>query len=197
MKLQIIETPDYILAVSDEEIKEGGKYLLIPENQIKTADRDLPINSREWVQVIAYQPKGNAPELDLPLLPEIVVEDDVEKLAEEYAKMYYSENIKAKLGYIAGYKTATKVYSEEDLRKAIDIVRKDTYKRESVDEIIQSLNQPKAPKWFVTEIEDYCGSPLTTEKCPKCIDSCDRAYERPKTTTIDGKEYLVGTYLYE
>jgi hypothetical protein len=43
--------------------------------------------------LIAYLPKGNAPELDLPLLPEIVVEDDVEKLAEKYA----SKKLKRKI----------------------------------------------------------------------------------------------------
>jgi hypothetical protein len=36
----------------------------------------------EGKKIIAYKPKGNAPELDLPLLPD--VEEDVEKLAKKY-----------------------------------------------------------------------------------------------------------------
>ena len=35
------------------------------------------------------------------------------------------------------------------------------------------------------EVENYCGSPYTTERCPKCMDSCDSAYQRPKIK--DGK----------
>jgi hypothetical protein len=57
------------------------------------------------------------------------------------------------------------------------------------DEIIQSLKQPKTPKWFVAEKE-------TKYKPKQKIE--DPPYEDVlKTTTINGKTYLVGTYLYE
>jgi hypothetical protein len=96
-KLQLIETPDYILAVSDEEIKEGD-YIFANQGVHEVTDikdGDYPYGTlnyrgdkiyhrKSWKKVVAYQPKGNAPELDLPLLPEMVVEDNIEKLAEEY-----------------------------------------------------------------------------------------------------------------
>jgi hypothetical protein len=99
-QFEIIETTDYILAVSDEQVKEGDFVVEIhtfkrepyigkcfyPKNDGTVTDeilkRDLlsvnyeghyetlarPHNCKK---IIAYQPKGNAPELDLPLLPEI------------------------------------------------------------------------------------------------------------------------------
>jgi hypothetical protein len=88
-KFEIIETPDYILAVSDEEIKEGD-YCLIDKsemsNELKSEifkvdkilnerSHNLLDNTSGWrfsksysSKIIAYRPKGNAPELDLPLL---------------------------------------------------------------------------------------------------------------------------------
>ena len=102
-KIEIVETPDYILAVSDEEIKEGDtifNYFGLKHNEqvISKASKNAVINWKNDLyindgtkrirdgikKIIAYQPKGNAPELDLPLLPEMVVEDNIEKLAEEY-----------------------------------------------------------------------------------------------------------------
>jgi hypothetical protein len=75
-KLKIIEVSDYILAVSDEEIKEGDWVYKIEHshtscfyvNSEELAD-DYNRNSDNYKKIIAYQPKNNAPELDLPLLP--------------------------------------------------------------------------------------------------------------------------------
>ena len=86
MKLQIIETPDYILAVSDEEIKEGD-YCTSEKNIVdvgkihnsytifKPSTKEHLAMLRSCVKIIAHQPKiineeleKYAPELDLPLL---------------------------------------------------------------------------------------------------------------------------------
>jgi hypothetical protein len=67
MKLEIIETRDYILSVSknlDQLLYNTSIQELITKGHVK-----------------AHLPKGNAPELDLPLLPEMGVEDDAENLA--------------------------------------------------------------------------------------------------------------------
>jgi len=233
-KLQIIHTDDYILAVSDEGIKEGD---LFTNNHgqiskcVKSLEEWLKINQSEIKKIIAYKPKGNAPELDLPLLPEIVVEDDVEKLAcniynlayEEY--LHIRENVSQTrelveaeyehlgleipnkyfdvLSFIAGYNynSATKTFSEDDLRKAVEETvswweaktnekyGKINTSEEFVDELIQSLKQPKTPKWFVAET-------ITMNKGYENsypYQECDIF----KTTTINNKTYLVGTYLYE
>jgi len=89
MKLQIIETPDYILAVSDEEIKRGDHFYykhfgedIVTKTTIHSDLVNLNSSDRFFKKIAAYQQKGNASELDLPLLPKEVVEDGVEKLAE-------------------------------------------------------------------------------------------------------------------
>lgn len=57
--------------------------------------------------------------------------------------------------------------------------------------ILQSLKQPKTPKWFVAEMEEISDN-KTNDFGKKQI-----YYQRLKTTTINGKTYLIGTYLYE
>jgi hypothetical protein len=213
MKLEIIETFDYILAVSDEEIKEGD---LFTNNRgqiskcVKSLEEWLTVNKSEIRKVVAYQPKGNVKKLDLPLLPEIVVEDDVEKLAENYKNKKGSipttelEDEIFKLGFKDGYKAATKVYSEGDLRKAIEMARKGIifYSSDITtlgplvtdDEIIQSLKQPKTPKWFVAETTSG-GEYLAGE-----VGGNEIWAEYPKelkVTIISGKEHLVGKFKNE
>jgi hypothetical protein len=199
-KFKILETEEYTLAVSDEKI-ELESVLLTPYNEVYKVigfNGGIPIdvngngNLLNNRKIIAYQPKGNAPELDLPLLPD--VEDDVEKLAEEYVidESYlpvYKEECKRT--YINGYKAATKVYSEDDLEKAIQY----SYGlgvlglKLNKDEIIQSL---KHPKWFVAEIEYQNLNGKWGSYYPFASSAKD---SRLKTTTINNKTYLVGTYL--
>jgi hypothetical protein len=222
MKLEIIETADYILAVSDEEINkdelgidgtiigyfdldEEGCPILKSSAHKSGYSFSLAPHSKK---IIAYQPKGNALELDLPLLPEII-EDDVEELAKEYLFNVYqeiflvetnSEQFAVIKGFIEGYKIATKVYNEDDLRKAIGMAREGKIKQGydhyvdydfKTDEIIQSLKQPK-PKWFVVETKrDYKYKFSGTEK----EDGGFYGFNKLKTTTINGKIYLAGKYL--
>jgi hypothetical protein len=218
-KFEIIETDSYILAVSDEEIKDENWVItdllsIYPSLIVKVKEEEgilwtmnddkldvLPDRDRK---IIAYQPKGNAPELEGIL--EILVEDDVEKLAKEFVKTNLKRSSQAAgvmIGFIEGYKAATKAYSEEDLVKIIiksvqfglgltepqnegQAKRNDKKLNNFIDKTIQSLNQPKTPKWFVAEY-----------KTEYTEDGLDYQSDELKTTTINGKEYLVGTYLYE
>ena len=64
----------------------------------------------------------------------------------------------------------------------------------SYEDFIQSLKQPKTPKWFVAEMErDYKYRLCGTEK----KDGGFYGFSKLKTTTINDKTYLVGKYLYE
>jgi len=218
MKLQIIETPDYILAVSDEEVKEGDLCFLKENHYVNGGvgiynhQRAIgwgisysPNGHNFFQKIIAYQPKNNAPELDLPLLPEIVVEDDVEKLAEKYADFSNDYipisfggkfNETSKRDFIAGYKAATKVYSEEDIDNA--------YIQGSVDaetggnkrtlrlRYLEYLKLPKTPKWFVAET--VCDQCLDGETVDSCYCNFGNYKTVLKTITINNKTYLVGTY---
>jgi len=189
-KLQIIHTDDYILAVSEKEIKHGER-LIHNEwyiNSYRGYDKPFKnhnLDSNGYLKrFFAYQPKGNAPELDLPLLPEIVVEDDVRKLALTLYKEPLNKEGEVRTQLVGhgstpfgfnkwfkafkkGYKAATKIYDEEDLRKAIKFVT-DNYTIDSwqnydnkssvnmssnaiADKFIQSLKQPKTPTHFLLE----------------------------------------------
>jgi hypothetical protein len=209
-RFKIIETPDYYLAVSsDEEIKESD-YLYFWNGQSGTIHKLKENQSSDnmygsGLKIIAYQPKGNAPELDLPLLPE--VEDDVDYLADKWSNFERASRWGkiVRDAFKAGHKTATKVYSEEDLREAfnagydlntweqLEIPNKERdYLHE--DDYIQSLKQPKAPKWFVAETERKLVLNLGIE----VFNPNTHVYvDELKTTTINGKTYLVGTYLNE
>jgi hypothetical protein len=243
MKLQIIETPDYILAVSDEEIKEND-YFHLDMSDNNRPDEIHQMGNNKWSKtgginfsqssawtrcckkIIAYAPKNNAPELDLPLLPEMVVEDDVEKLLKNEIDYWYKETSSLtsetiiRRSFSMALKAATKKYSEDDFAKVVEYMLKNPISEdlrkeleinfhkgvfvlgEYMKRIIQSLKQPQTPKWFVAEIEEvyfhgsgyYKAEELTEKEKEKHIFM--REF-RLKTTTINGKTYLVGTYLYE
>jgi hypothetical protein len=223
MKLQIIETPDYVLAVSDEEIKEGDTYLFDVgyAHGVKIADGDdirqlhLEIEPKK---IIAHQPKGNAAELDLPLLPEIVVEDDVEKFVkldvvldlinDQNLHLLSGGSVLIKLQNITNnlYNAANKTYSEEDLRKAIKMA----WEADSIDGIVDlnivlhyGRNNDLRTKWSEDEIiqslkqlktPKWFVAEVGTIHCDRCPNGFEQYFE---TTTKGGKTYLVGTYLYE
>jgi len=208
MKLEIIETPDYILAVSDEEIKEGEAFIDLRNQELDSEDiywaglgGDVKFANIIGKKIIAHQPKGNAPELDLPLLPKIVIEDDVEKLP----NFLYKNEYGCILSGVDGdsdvtnewnnYKAATKEYSEEDLRRAIEFTVQNvlqaipgiTSTKTITESFIQSLKQPK---WFIAEhIGKCCGNQLINQ----CID-CKKYKPQLKNTTTNGKTYLIGKY---
>jgi hypothetical protein len=107
-------------------------------------------------KIIAYKPKGNVPALDLPLISEIVVEDDIERLAKEYSENKSSSDVfkeQHKVDFIAGYKSATKTFSEEDMKEAFNAgshwkekwktVTDDNINIPDVNKFIQSLKQAK------------------------------------------------------
>jgi hypothetical protein len=197
-KLEIIGTADYILAVSDEEIIKGD-FVILTNNEIIEAEEGDGSPKRKC-KIIAYQPKENAPELDLPLLPEMIVEDDVERLAEKHLQFWRSKNNihlskiihaeRCKNDFKAGYKAATKVYSEEDLRNAMHFGKFGEYNGiTTTQEFIQSLKQPKTFKWFIAEMEITKSSVFRENDVPYAV--------LKTTTNSSGKKVLVGTYEYE
>jgi hypothetical protein len=209
MKHKLIKTENYLLVVDESEIKEGDYVLtnlmeIVVFNKPSTPSlykkiiAHLPIN-----KIIAHLPI-NAPILEgVPLLPPL--EDDVEKLAQKYVEDEVKPDIEARgynqdlrigiyggsvTGFIDGYNKAKKKYkyTEDDLRKAIRMCKGEF----TIDEIIQSLQQPKYPVAFECKIE-VCVFGNHTHYDPKIED-----YVKPKTTTnSQGQTQLVGTYIYE
>jgi hypothetical protein len=174
-KLQIIETEQYTLAVSDEEIKDQEPCLVdggLGRIGVDFFQKGIRY-SVQPKKIIAYKPKGNSPELELPLLPEI-----------------FRQNPDLPM-----------VFSEDDLRKAFNAgydlntweqleIPNDERDYLHEDDYIQSLKQPK-PKWFVTE-KNIC---YPSNCLMLCSDKCD--FPSLKTKTINGKTYLVGEYIYK
>jgi hypothetical protein len=237
-KLQLIETNDCILAVSDEEIKEDATNLTNGRDVFDFTDvkeYSLEYANRYWQKIIAYQPKGDATELDLPLLPEIVVEDDYVEVKSKYkeSKLYkdwtkvsrflacglqgvevrkiVAEDDEA-LHYVMSlpnyeylsygvqdliqnaYNASTKVYSE-----VFDFLEKNNYLSDNrkvlENEFIQSLKNPKTPKWFVAERTKvyHANRKGVTE-----FQDANGFYSwELKTQTINNKTYLVGHYDYK
>jgi hypothetical protein len=193
-RFERIETTDYILVVSNGKIVYPEPYFVSNSlgDRIEIAETKP---SGVVKKIIGYEPKNNALELDIPLLPELSVEDDVEKLAKEEFKGFEDQYDKWRFGingFIKGHKAATKVYSEEDLMKAIEMAREEFnsgIKKYLKQDIIQSLKQSKIPKWFVAEMEMV----IYPANMPK--EGEDRPVYRLKTTTnSEGKKVLVGTY---
>jgi hypothetical protein len=202
-KFKIVETPEYLLAVSDEvRVNSITDWYYEHDNNIPLYQFIKETLPEEYYlpKVVAYLPKNNAPELDLPLLPEMFVENNVKKLAENYTSNETDKTLKliSKYSFRDGHKAATKVYTEEDLRNAINMGI-DLWMNSMTDnsaeltesdyqQIIQSLKQSKTtPKWFVAEIEEqrtatYGGIIVKGLKT---------------TTNSEGKQVLVGTYLFE
>jgi predicted ribosome quality control (RQC) complex YloA/Tae2 family protein len=201
MKLQLIETPDYILTVSDEKMKEGDTIYAnggLLDGTITNAKSSDFLVTNCWVKIIAHTPKNNSPELDLPLLPEMVVEDDVEKLWLDFNKNHNRDCPLSKEQFVRAisYKSATKVYSEDGLRKAFEagmyFIGED---KGSYEEFIQSLKQSKTPKWFVAE-KEYLSNDGNWKNVLLPSEWGYDTQVRFKTSTINNKTYLVGHYEY-
>jgi hypothetical protein len=211
MKCEIIYTEHYALIVSDEKVVEGD-FLFCIENknliiggitwgQIRFLDNEI------FKKVIAHSPLKDSPVLEsIPLLPDFYKGEDVEDLALAYASSkgyvnpegYSDKQVGLLHGFIDGYNKAkeTYKYTEEDLRKAIEmaITSKYEYKLEfyNQNEIIQSLQQPKRPKYF--ECETITMNKLYTDKSDYPYQEC----EILKTiTNPQGQTELSGKYIFE
>jgi hypothetical protein len=179
-----------------KELNGDGSYYECIDCEVQT------LRSGEFLKSQGVELYKNKYELDLPLLPEIVVEDDVEKFVkldvaldlinDQNLHLLSGRSVLIKLQNITNnlQKAATKVYSEEDLRKAIRMARQ--YPKDVAgfadEEIIQSLKKP-TPTWFVAEMEK--GYRINCDGEPIGFPVHDI---KLKTTTINGKTYLVGKF---
>ena len=204
MKNEIIYTDDYALIVSDEHIKDvrphKGKYHLEDGLTINKFP-DYLTDLGACKLIIAHRPLTDAPILEgVPLLPEFSQEDAVVELALRTYPFGNSE----RNALITGYNKAkeTYKYTEEDLRKAIDMAttrrHEDTVLFFRSDEIIQSLQQPKRPKYFECEMEPkYKHIGAVKGIYGSGFRKQNLMYGLPKTiTNSQGQKELVGSYTY-
>jgi hypothetical protein len=213
MKHNIIKTEKYLLAVDDSDIKQGDWFYCFQNNNVLKCFKKegLLLNGYHTIyqKIAAHLPLNNSPILEgVPLLPPL--EDGVEELAKEFATkpLNFSNptgtitDLSLQLGFKSGYNKAKEKYkyTEEDLRKAIDMARNgnrkviDTKGVEYLfilqeDKIIQSLQQPKMPVAFECEMKQKSvnGSiPVNQEW----------EYEPKKTTNPQGQAVLAGKYIF-
>jgi hypothetical protein len=198
-RFKIIETENYLIATSTKDFETDYYY-----NEFDKALRIGTVRQPYHKSVVGYYSKDGFLKLDLPLLPllpEIVVEDNVEKLAESY---YTQIRLAERTAFKFGYKSATKVYSEEDLLSfgkfcIENNVCEEENRYYQYFELLNLWNkQPKTPKWFVSEMEQVIlEDPNLCEHSIEvgCIENICTCYTfRLKTTTINNKTYLVGHY---
>ncbi len=211
MKYEIIYTEDCALIVSDEEIKPGDFNVPSDCNKSsdisRTSEEDLSIVNDKfngYKKIIGHRPFTSAAILEgVPMLPQFSKEKSVVSIAEEILLSHpdfkaegFSEYQNGRFnGIIDGFNKAKETYkfTEEDLETAMLKIseyllesienNKVPNSGEKVDEIIQSLQQPKLPKYFQIEMLCYVNPEFN---------------EYPKTiTNSEGQTELVGEYIYE
>lgn len=166
--MKLIQTQEYLLLIDEEaEIKYNTIIFESDTCLINVAGKDY-VHNKTDSKIIAYYPlNSKAKELDLPLLPNPFKEDNIEKLADNYAvdvqKVHPADSFIAKQSYIEGYKAAqNKQFSLEDMiafgkkcfYKGFDKSENDdancfTAWREESNELVQSLSTQKLPKEFI------------------------------------------------
>lgn len=194
MKYELIKTEDYLLVVSDEEIKNGNLFVDTNSKTIHTCElAEGLFNTRK--KIIAHLPLNGAPYLDgVDVLPEI--EDEVDKEAKEFANESascdYEEGIN--VGKYQGFVKAKEKYKYtlSDMKRAFNCGRDS----ESIDRFedwrtfvrfIDSL-EPKLPIAFECEMKEYgqydCGVFMKDDE------------EQIKITNSEGRTEWVGKYIF-
>ena len=207
MRNEIIYTDDYALIVSDEHIKDvrphKGKYHLEDGLTINKFP-DYLTDLGACKLIIAHRPLTDAPILEgVPLLSEFSQEDDVVELALRTYPFGNSE----RNALITGYNKAkeTYKYTEDDLIAVWNAAFEEGVSLDdeindpvSFKDVIQSLQQPKRPKYFECEMEPkYKHIGAVKGIYGSGFRKQNLMYGLPKTTTnSQGLKELVGSYIY-
>jgi len=203
MTHQIIKTENYLLVV-DESNYYDEYYLNKVDMRIYKRDGggNIPTEGGVWHKKITHHlPLNNAPTLEgVELLPPL--EDDVYLYATQEHK--FNHKSVQESGFVLGVKVGyNKVkeeykYTEEDMREAYNLGL-DTHSKQNpnkaYDELIQSLQQPKYPVAFESEMidkgeEDWIGDDINGEPF------WNQKLEPKKITNSQGLTQIVGKYIY-
>ncbi len=203
MKQKITQTDDYLLLTSSDGDRQPEDYFLVNktvEQCLTSSEADDLSLGKPYQKITAYYPLNGAPVLDgVPLLPELPNEKELEKLAEEAIPIEDETSFYERKVWIDGYRAATKIYSEADLREAFtegwnsceDNEGDETY-TQAFNRAMESLRKINCPKWFILEMINFCND-CGEEDCFN--NECAADIEMPKTTTNEqGQTVLIGTY---
>ena len=178
MKLQLIKTENYLVAVSDY-IESSYCFVLNKDEilKVKASSENELFHDKGWNLkteapfITHHLPLNNEPVLDgVELLPEF--DDEATLLVEEFKISYKTVGLTdyEVSAFIIGYNKAKEKYkfTEGDMRKALfeccntvfqkATVGKNTeklYFNYEVENIINKIKEPKYPKYFNTETNQY------------------------------------------
>lgn len=200
MKYDIIKTDNYLLILGDTFIWEGNEPYFVVEKLVDGRYDVIQIdNVNDWdtlnqYKILAHLPlNGNTLE-NIPLLPPLEQEDDVNKLVELNGHPESSQFYDYKEGFIDGFLEAKEKYKWTD-EDVIKIVEKSRETGLTAEYLLLSLSQLKYPISFMFETEyDCCNRYMN---CKGCDATAEMINLRPKTTSnSQGQTILVGKYIY-
>ena len=216
MKHEIIYIDDCALIVSElTSPGKEGQVFLSKENIIHTV---VGWNYGDRL-IIGHRPFTDAAILEgVPLLPEFSQDNVVEDLAKDVFPYLGSERVKSeqnrhtdilRYGFKAGYNKSKETYNLS-VAKLLDLYIEETgygmdmWSKEenqtmsTITKIIQSLQQPKRPKYFECEMEPkYKHIGAVKGIYGSGFRKQNLMYGLPKTiTNSQGQKELVGSYIY-
>ena len=191
----------YVLIVDDSDIKKGD-FAYHHVKGIYNAVIDGAYTNQK--KIIAHLPLNNSPILqDLPLLPPLYQEEDVNKLAHDTMINHLTNNnpngdfVKSTINsddnkqwWIEGYNKAKEKYkyTEQDLRIAVELAITTGL---TVDYFIARHKQPKLPIAFNFEMKQKFEADKSKRK-----DIKNGVYYEPKTISTPNGEQWVGEWVY-
>lgn len=200
MKHELIKTEKYLLVLSDAKIT--GYYYDFFIKKIHHSNGAEYAKSDIAKKIISHLPLNGEPYLDgVDVLPEIEDGSNSDLYYHKQVMNPYGTGEQSytayEKGFIDGYNKfkETYRYTEEDLRKSIEMAQKESYDEGGYlgleyepNEIIQSLNQPKLPVAFECDMKSI--------ECPDNKPGClvDH-FGQVKITNSEGRTEWVGKYL--
>jgi hypothetical protein len=186
-KFKLIQTDNYILALSDDEVKSYYTYYHCDLKGVVSYMADTPSKYDDGEKkIVSYLPKSyNSPKLNLPYLPEIT-------------GVYNDDDLKKAIEMARGIKDTLRgdYFTIKYMKELSELSHRFTEERMSEFEIIKSINQSKIPKWFVAEREKVYHSNrkgVTEFRDTKGFYS----WKLKVDTNSNGEKVLIGKYLYE
>jgi hypothetical protein len=224
MKRNLVKIDDYLFVMGDHYKSDKFPYLVIEklntgEYSIWQVDNPNDWDEKTQYQILVHVPLNGAPYLHgVDVLPRLNQDDEVDKLAEERfpikneAALDIIECLQIKQEvYAEGYNKAREKYkfTEEDMMEVMEIysdwvqdVDSDTFYKTyklKLRQVIQSLQQPKYPIAFESEVEPkfkHIGSTKEVKGSGSRIKN--KHAGNPKTfINSEGRTEWVGKYIYE
>jgi len=200
MKNEIIYTDDYALIVSDEQAKENDwGYIQFQGGDVKLVGKYF---ADDWRKIIAHRPLTDAPIIEgVPLLPEFEVDD----FLNTEIQVVGDNKTMSVSNFLKKYGKETYKYTEEDLIAVWNVAFNEGMSLDdeindpvSFKDVIQSLQQPKRPKYFECEMEPkYKHIGAVKGIYGSGFRKQNLMYGLPKTiTNSQGQKELVGSYIY-